>query len=81
MPKNVRVVLGLVTTKVGTLEKKDDLKRRLDEASRYVAMEQLCVSPQCGFSSTMEGNEVTVEEEKAKLRLCFELAHEVWGGL
>src|SRR6266851_3562458 len=81
MPKNVRVVLGLVTTKVGTLEKKDDLKRRLDEASRYVAMEQLCVSPQCGFSSTMEGNEVTVEQEKAKLRLCVELATEVWGSL
>jgi 5-methyltetrahydropteroyltriglutamate--homocysteine methyltransferase len=81
VPKNVRVVLGLVTTKVGALEKKDDLKRRLDEASRYVAMEQLCVSPQCGFSSTMEGNEVTVEQEKAKLRLCVELAHEVWGGL
>jgi 5-methyltetrahydropteroyltriglutamate--homocysteine methyltransferase len=81
MPKNVRVVLGLVTTKVGTLEKKGDLKRRLDEASRYVAMEQLCVSPQCGFSSTMEGNEVTVEQEKAKLRLCVELATEVWGGL
>ena len=81
MPKNVRVVLGLVTTKVGTLEKKDDLKRRLDEASRYVAMEQLCVSPQCGFSSTVEGNEVTVEQEKAKLRLCVELATEVWGSL
>ena len=81
VPKNVRVVLGLVTTKVGTLEKTDDLKRRLDEASRYVALEQLCVSPQCGFSSTVEGNEVTVEQEKAKLGLCVELATEVWGGL
>jgi len=81
VPKNVRVVLGLVTTKVGTLERTDDLKRRLDEASRYVALEQLCVSPQCGFSSTVEGNEVTVEQEKAKLGLCVELATEVWGGL
>jgi 5-methyltetrahydropteroyltriglutamate--homocysteine methyltransferase len=77
----VRVVLGLVTSKVGTLERKDELRRRLDEAARYLPLEQLGVSPQCGFSSTVEGNEVTVEQEKAKLALCVELAHEVWGSL
>jgi 5-methyltetrahydropteroyltriglutamate--homocysteine methyltransferase len=81
VPRTVRVVLGLVTTKVGLLERKDDLKRRLDEASRYVQLEQLCVSPQCGFSSTIEGNEVAVEQQKAKLALCVELAREVWGSL
>src|SRR5260370_28271580 len=79
MPTNVPAVLWLVTTTMDDLEAKDHLTLRLDEASRYVAMEQLCVSPQCGFSSTMEGNEVTVEQEKAKLRLCVELAHEGWG--
>jgi len=80
-PKHVRVVLGLVTTKVGALETKDDLKRRIDEASRYVALDQLCVSPQCGFSSTVEGNDVAAEQQRAKLALCVELAREVWGGL
>jgi 5-methyltetrahydropteroyltriglutamate--homocysteine methyltransferase len=74
------VVLGLVTTKVGTLERKDELKRRLDEASKYIPIDQLCVSPQCGFSSTLEGNEVAVEDQKAKLALCVALAHEVWSG-
>jgi len=77
----VRIVLGLVTTKVGALETKDDLKRRVDEASRYVALDQLCVSPQCGFSSTVEGNDVAAEHQRAKLALCVELAREVWGGL
>src|SRR2546427_1132987 len=81
VPKHVRVVLGLVTTKVGTLERKDDLKRRLDEAAKYVPIEQVCLSPQCGFSSTVEGNEITVDHQKAKLSLCVELAREVWGGL
>jgi methionine synthase II (cobalamin-independent) len=81
VPKHVRVVLGLVTSKVGTLERKDDLKRRLDEAAKHVSIEQLCVSPQCGFSSTVEGNELTVDQEKAKLALCVELAREVWGSL
>ena len=81
VPKHVRVVLGLLTSKVGRLEKKDDLKRRLDEATRYIALDQLCVSPQCGFSSTMEGNDVTVAEQRAKLALCVDLAREVWGGL
>jgi len=79
-PKHVRVVLGLVTSKVGTLEKKGDLKRRLDEASKYLPIDQLCVSPQCGFSSTLEGNEVAMEHQRAKLTLCVELAKEVWGG-
>ena len=80
-PKHIRVVLGLVSSKTPALEPKADLRRRLDEASKYIALDQLCVSPQCGFSSTLEGNEVTVEHEKAKLALCVELAHEVWGGL
>ena len=78
-PKHVRVVLGLVTTKVGALETKDDLKRRIDEASRYVALDQLCVSPQCGFSSTVEGNVLGEDEQWAKLRLIVEVAQEVWG--
>src|SRR5881396_1112422 len=60
-PKNVRVVLGLVTTKLGALEKKDDLKRRLDAASKHISLDQLCISPQCGFSSTIDGNEIAVE--------------------
>jgi 5-methyltetrahydropteroyltriglutamate--homocysteine methyltransferase len=81
VPKQVRVVLGLVTSKVGTLERKDELKRRLDEAAKYVPLEQLCVSPQCGFSSTLEGNELTPDQQQAKLALCVELAQEVWGSL
>ena len=81
VPKHVRVVLGLVTSKSPALEQTADLRRRLDEASKYIALEQLGVSPQCGFSSTLEGNAVTVEHQKAKLALCVELAHEVWGGL
>ena len=67
-----------MTTKRGELESKDDLKRRIDEASRYVPLEQLCLSPQCGFSSTVEGNLLTYDEEVAKLRLVVETAHEVW---
>jgi 5-methyltetrahydropteroyltriglutamate--homocysteine methyltransferase len=81
VPRHVRVVLGLVTSKVGGLEAKDDLKRRLDEAARYVPLEQLGLSPQCGFSSTVEGNEVTVAQQQAKLARCVEVAHEVWGSL
>jgi 5-methyltetrahydropteroyltriglutamate--homocysteine methyltransferase len=72
-------VLGLVTTKRGTLESKDELKRRIDEASRYVPLEQLCLSPQCGFSSTVEGNVLSYGDEVAKLRLIVETANEVWG--
>jgi 5-methyltetrahydropteroyltriglutamate--homocysteine methyltransferase len=79
VPKGKMVVLGLVTTKKGALEKKDDLKRRIDEAARYVPLDQICLSPQCGFSSTVEGNALTLEEEKAKLRLIVETAREVWG--
>jgi len=79
VPKGKRVVLGLVTTKRGELEKKDDLKRRIDEASRFVPLEQLCLSPQCGFSSTVEGNALSYEEQVAKLRLVVETAREVWG--
>ena len=79
VPKGKMVVLGLVTTKRGALEKKDDLKRRIHAAARFVPLEQLCLSPQCGFSSTVEGNALTVEEEIAKLRLIVETAREVWG--
>jgi 5-methyltetrahydropteroyltriglutamate--homocysteine methyltransferase len=74
-----KVVLGLVTSKRAALEEKDALKRRIDEAAKYVPLEQLCLSPQCGFSSTVDGNALTVEEEKAKLRLVVEVAREVWG--
>jgi 5-methyltetrahydropteroyltriglutamate--homocysteine methyltransferase len=76
---NKRVVLGLVTSKRPALESKDELKRRIDEAAKYVPLEQLCLSPQCGFSSTVDGNALTIEEEKAKLRLVVETAREVWG--
>jgi 5-methyltetrahydropteroyltriglutamate--homocysteine methyltransferase len=73
------IVLGLVTTKKGQLEKKDDLKRRIDAAAKYVDMEQLCLSPQCGFASTLQGNLLTEDEQFAKLRLVVETAQEVWG--
>ena len=80
LPKgNKAVVLGLVTSKSGTLEKKDDVKRRIDEAAKFVDLDQLCLSPQCGFSSTVEGNSLTIDEELAKLRLIVEVAQEVWG--
>ncbi|MGP4029409.1 5-methyltetrahydropteroyltriglutamate--homocysteine S-methyltransferase [Actinomadura sp. 3N407] len=79
VPPGKMVVLGLVTTKRGELESKDDLKRRIDEASRHVPLEQLCLSPQCGFSSTVEGNVLTAEQQAAKLRLIAETAEDVWG--
>ena len=79
VPEGKQVVLGLVTTKSGKLEDKDDLKRRIDEASRFVPLDQLCLSPQCGFSSTVEGNDLTQDDEVAKLRLVVEVAQEVWG--
>jgi 5-methyltetrahydropteroyltriglutamate--homocysteine methyltransferase len=79
VPKGKLVVLGLVTTKHGDLESKDALERRIEEASRYVDIDQLCLSPQCGFSSTFEGNELSYEQEVEKLRLVVELAEEVWG--
>jgi 5-methyltetrahydropteroyltriglutamate--homocysteine methyltransferase len=76
---NKQLVLGLVTSKFGKLEKKDDVKRRIDEATKYVALDQLCLSPQCGFASTEEGNALSEEEQWAKLRMVVELADEVWG--
>ena len=79
VPEGKQVVLGLVTTKTGELESKDDLKRRIDEAAKFVPLDQLCLSPQCGFSSTVEGNDLTVGEELAKLQLIVETAEEVWG--
>jgi len=79
VPPGKQVVLGLVTTKRGELESKDDLKRRIDAAAKYVPLEQLCLSGQCGFSSTVEGNALTREEQVAKLRLIVETAAEVWG--
>jgi 5-methyltetrahydropteroyltriglutamate--homocysteine methyltransferase len=79
VPKGKMVVLGLVTTKRGQLESPDDLKRRIDQASKFVPLEQLCLSPQCGFSSTVEGNVLSYDQEVAKLRLIVETARDVWG--
>jgi 5-methyltetrahydropteroyltriglutamate--homocysteine methyltransferase len=79
VPKGKMVVLGLVTTKRPGLESKDELKRRIDEAARYVPLDQLCLSGQCGFSSTVEGNALTIDQEIAKLRLVVDTAREVWG--
>ena len=80
LPKgDKRVVLGLVTSKSGTLEKKDTIKRRIDEAAKLAPLEQLCLSPQCGFASTEEGNVLAEDEQWAKLRMIVEVADEVWG--
>jgi 5-methyltetrahydropteroyltriglutamate--homocysteine methyltransferase len=80
LPKgNKIVVLGLVTTKSGMLEKKDDIKRRIDEATKFAPLDQLCLSPQCGFASTEEGNVLAEDEEWAKLRMIVELAQDLWG--
>jgi 5-methyltetrahydropteroyltriglutamate--homocysteine methyltransferase len=79
VPKGKMVVLGLITTKRGDLESREDLLRRIEEAGRHVPVEQLCLSPQCGFSSTAEGNLLTREQQAAKLRLVVETAEEVWG--
>jgi 5-methyltetrahydropteroyltriglutamate--homocysteine methyltransferase len=79
VPKGKMVVLGLVTSKRGAIESKDALKRRIDEAAKFVPLDQLCLSPQCGFSSTVEGNALTVDQQAAKLRLIVETAREVWG--
>jgi 5-methyltetrahydropteroyltriglutamate--homocysteine methyltransferase len=78
LPKGKKVVLGLLTTKRGALETKDELKRRIDEAAKVVPLDQLCLSPQCGFSSTSEGNSLTMEQQFAKLRLIVETARQVW---
>ena len=79
VPKGKYVVLGLVTTKSGALETREDLERRIEEASRHVDLDQLCLSPQCGFSSTSEGNVLTEEQQWDKLRLIVETAKSVWG--
>jgi 5-methyltetrahydropteroyltriglutamate--homocysteine methyltransferase len=81
VPKGKIVVLGLVSTKLGQLEKKDDLKRRIDEAAKFMPLEQMALSPQCGFSSTVHGNDIAVEAQAAKLRLVVETAREVWGAI
>lgn len=79
VPKGKTVVLGLVTTKLGELESKDDVKRRIDEAAKFLPLEQMALSPQCGFSSTVHGNDIMVEQQAAKMRLVREVADEVWG--
>jgi 5-methyltetrahydropteroyltriglutamate--homocysteine methyltransferase len=79
VPEDKKIVLGLVTTKTGEMETADELKRRVDEAAGYVPLEQLALSPQCGFSSTVLGNNITVEAEIAKLSLVVRVASEVWG--
>jgi len=79
VPKGKFVILGLVTSKRPALESKDELKRRIDAAARFVPIEQICLSPQCGFASTVEGNAVTEEDQWAKLRLVAQTAREVWG--
>lgn len=79
VPKGKTVVLGLVTTKTSQLENKDDLKRRIDEAAKYCPLDQLALSPQCGFASVLEGNKLTVADEIAKLKLILDVAREVWG--
>jgi 5-methyltetrahydropteroyltriglutamate--homocysteine methyltransferase len=78
VPKNKTVVLGLVTSKTGVLESKDELKRRIDEAAKFIDLDQLCLSPQCGFASTEEGNLLSEDEQWAKLELVVETASEVW---
>jgi 5-methyltetrahydropteroyltriglutamate--homocysteine methyltransferase len=79
LPKGKVVVLGLVTTKLGELESKDEIKRRIDEAAKFAPLEQLALSPQCGFASTVHGNELSREQQAAKVRLVVEVAEEVWG--
>jgi 5-methyltetrahydropteroyltriglutamate--homocysteine methyltransferase len=79
VPPGKQVVLGLVTTKRGELEPVDGLRRRIEQASRHIPIDQLCLSPQCGFASTLEGNELTPDEQRAKLELIVETAAQVWG--
>ncbi len=81
VPRGKVVVLGLITTKLGALENKDDIKRRIDEAAHFMPIEQMCLSPQCGFSSTVHGNDIAAEQQAAKLRLVIEVAREVWGAV
>ena len=79
LPKDRVAVLGLVTTKTGALESKDAIKRRIEEAAKFTDLDQLCLSPQCGFASTEEGNMLAEDEQWAKLRMIVEVAEEVWG--
>ena len=79
LPKGKKVVLGLVTSKSGTLEKKDDIKRRIEEAAKFAPLDQLCLSPQCGFASTEEGNSLAADEQWKKLEMIVDVAREVWG--
>jgi 5-methyltetrahydropteroyltriglutamate--homocysteine methyltransferase len=79
LPKGKVAVLGLVTSKTGTLESKDDVRRRIEEAAKYADLERLALSPQCGFASTEEGNILAEDEQWAKLRMIVELANDVWG--
>jgi 5-methyltetrahydropteroyltriglutamate--homocysteine methyltransferase len=78
VPKGKKVVLGLVSSKMGTLESPDDLKRKIDQAAKYVPLENLCLSPQCGFSSTHHGNRLTEDEQWRKLERVVQVAKEVW---
>jgi 5-methyltetrahydropteroyltriglutamate--homocysteine methyltransferase len=79
LPKGKTVVLGLITSKTGELEAKDAVKRRIEEATKYASLDQLCLSPQCGFASTEEGDVLGEDEQWAKLRRVVEVAEEVWG--
>jgi 5-methyltetrahydropteroyltriglutamate--homocysteine methyltransferase len=81
LPKGKKIVLGLVSSKFAELESRDALKRRIDNAAKIVPLEQLAISPQCGFSSTAEGNVISIDDERKKLELCVSVAHDVWGGL
>jgi 5-methyltetrahydropteroyltriglutamate--homocysteine methyltransferase len=81
LPKGKTVVLGLVTTKLGELESRDEIKRRIDEATKFVDIDQLALSPQCGFASTVHGNDITTEQQADKIRLVVEVAEEVWGSV
>jgi 5-methyltetrahydropteroyltriglutamate--homocysteine methyltransferase len=79
LPKGKVVVLGLLTSKRGVLERREELERRIEEASRYTDVDQLCLSPQCGFASTVEGNVLSNEQQWAKLELVVDTAETVWG--
>ena len=79
VPRDKTVVLGLVSTKLASIESKDDIKRRIDDAARFMPLEQMALSPQCGFSSTVHGNAIAVEAQRAKLALVVDTANDVWG--
>ena len=81
VPRGKAVVLGLVTTKLGELETRDDILRRIDEAAKFMPLDQMALSPQCGFSSTVHGNDIAVEQQAAKMRLVIDIAQEVWGSV